>query len=86
MLEKGKYPDVYIFLPKKGIKAKRPVMGLDFASLYFSFIMIYNFFSEKIILSLDEANCVKENGNSLYLISFLFNKYDIYAWCVRHDN
>ncbi|CAI2195994.1 18211_t:CDS:2, partial [Funneliformis geosporum] len=33
-IEKGKYPDVYVFLPKKGIKNKRPVTGLDFASLY----------------------------------------------------
>ncbi|CAI2176066.1 3361_t:CDS:2, partial [Funneliformis geosporum] len=33
-IEKGKYPDVYVFSPKKGIESIRPVTGLDFASLY----------------------------------------------------
>src|SRR4051794_29975719 len=41
-IEKEKYPDAYVFLPKKGIKMKRPVTGLDFTSLYLSFIMTYN--------------------------------------------
>src|SRR5436305_15228160 len=50
-IEKGKYPGAYIFLPKKGIKTKRPVTGLDFASLYPSLIMTYNLSPEKFILS-----------------------------------
>ncbi|CAI2185394.1 2402_t:CDS:2 [Funneliformis geosporum] len=33
-IEKVKYSGVYIFPPKKVIKSGRPVMGLDFASLY----------------------------------------------------
>src|SRR3954452_22490219 len=40
--EKGKYPGAYVFPPKKGIETKRPVTGLDFASLYPSLIMAYN--------------------------------------------
>ncbi|CAI2184846.1 3021_t:CDS:2 [Funneliformis geosporum] len=34
-IEKGKYPDAYVFPPKKGIKSRRPITGLDFALLYF---------------------------------------------------
>ncbi|PKK56360.1 ribonuclease H-like protein, partial [Rhizophagus irregularis] len=33
-IEKGKYPGAYVFPPKKGIENRRPVTGLDFASLY----------------------------------------------------
>src|SRR5206468_1778914 len=33
-IEKGKYPGAYVFPPKKGIETKRPVTGLDFASLW----------------------------------------------------
>ncbi|CAI2199098.1 17653_t:CDS:2, partial [Funneliformis geosporum] len=33
-IEKGKYPDAYVFPPEKGIEMRRPVTGLDFASLY----------------------------------------------------
>ncbi|CAI2192257.1 9797_t:CDS:2 [Funneliformis geosporum] len=48
-IEKGKYPDAYVFSPKKGIVSRRPVTGLDFASLYSSIIMAHNLFSEKFI-------------------------------------
>ena len=85
-IEKGKYPGAYVFPPKKGIESKRPVTGLDFRSLYPSFIMAYNFSPEKIILNPDEADTVEENGNRLQPISFSFNKRDIHAWSVRHDN
>ncbi len=40
--EKSKYPRVYVFPPIKGIENKRPVIGLDFASLYSSLIIAYN--------------------------------------------
>ncbi|CAI2197401.1 11482_t:CDS:2, partial [Funneliformis geosporum] len=33
-IEKGKYPGAYVFPSKKGIESRRPVIGLDFASLY----------------------------------------------------
>ena len=46
--ENGKYPGAYVFLLKKGIKNKRPVTGLDFASLYPSLIMAYNLSPEKL--------------------------------------
>jgi len=85
-IEKGKYPGAYVFPPKKGIETKRPVTGLDFASLYPSLIMTYNLSPEKFILSSKDADIARKNGNTLHEISFPFNKRDIHAWCVRHDN
>ncbi|CAI2194974.1 17767_t:CDS:2, partial [Funneliformis geosporum] len=40
--ETGKYPGAYVFLPVKGLENRRPVTGLDFASLYPSLIITYN--------------------------------------------
>jgi len=57
-IEKNKYSNAYIFLSKKGIEIKRPIMKLDFISLYFSFIMSYNFSLEKMILTYEEANII----------------------------
>ena len=72
-IEKGKYPDAYIFPPKKGIESRRPVTGLNFASLYPSLIMAYNLSPDKIILTHREADIVQNNGNNLYKIEFPFN-------------
>ncbi|PKK57795.1 DNA/RNA polymerase [Rhizophagus irregularis] len=80
-VEKGKYPSAYVFPPKKGIETKRPVMGLDFASLYPSLIMAYNLSPEKFIFNPEEAVIIKKNGNGLHEISFPFNKRTIQAWC-----
>ncbi|RGB25374.1 hypothetical protein C1646_802598 [Rhizophagus diaphanus] len=71
---------------EKGIEAKRPVTGLDFASLYPSLIIAYNLFPEKFIFDLKNADIAQSNGNTLHEISFLFNKRTIQAWYVRHDN
>ena len=49
--ESGSFPGAYIFPPIKGLENKRPVTGLDFASLYPSLIMTYNLSPDKIILS-----------------------------------
>ncbi|RHZ89351.1 hypothetical protein Glove_16g10 [Diversispora epigaea] len=54
-IEKGKYRGAYVFPPKKGIEGKRPVTGLDFASLYPSLMMAYNLSPEKIILNREDA-------------------------------
>ncbi|CAG8851467.1 14918_t:CDS:1, partial [Racocetra persica] len=85
-IEKGKYPGAYVFPPKKGIETKRPVTGLDFASLYPSLIMAYNSSPEKIILNKGEADIVQKNENNLHKIEFLFNNRTLHAWSVRHDN
>src|SRR5207245_1909168 len=58
--EKGKYPEAYVFSPIKGIENKYPVTGLDFASLYPSLIIAYNLSPEKLILSREEANNIRE--------------------------
>ena len=84
-VEKFKYPGAYVFPPKKGIETKRPVTGLDFASLYSSLIMTYNLFPEKIILSKIEADIVRKNGCELHKIEFQFNGRNICAWSVRHN-
>ncbi|CAI2191305.1 4817_t:CDS:1, partial [Funneliformis geosporum] len=65
---------------------ERPVTGLDFASLYPSIIMAYNLSPEKIILDREKADNVCKNGNELHTIEFKFNKRDVQAWCVRHEN
>ncbi|CAB5186435.1 unnamed protein product [Rhizophagus irregularis] len=84
--EKGKYPGAYVFPPKKGIENRRPVTGLDFASLYPSLIMAYNLSPEKIILNQEEADIVEENGGRLHKIEFPFNGRTLRAWSVRHNN
>ena len=65
--ESKKYLEAYIFLPKKDLENKCPVMGLDFASLYPSIIMNYNLSSEKMVSRLLEADALKrENNTSQY--------------------
>src|SRR4051794_40487277 len=48
----GKFPGAYVFPPEKGLENKRPVTGLDFASLYPSIIMSYNLSPEKMVSTL----------------------------------
>ncbi len=78
-IKKGKYPDVYIFLPKKKIETKRSIMRLNFVLLYSNLIMFYNFSSEKIILTYEEADIMQKNENNLYKIEFSFNNHIIYT-------
>jgi DNA polymerase elongation subunit (family B) len=85
-IEKGKYPDAYVFPPKKVIERRRPVTGLDFASLYPSLIMAYNLSPDKIILTNREADIAQNNGNILHKIEFPFNNRNVKAWTVRHNN
>ena len=49
--ETGKFPGAYVFPSVKGLENRRPVTGLDFASLYPSLIITYNLSPDKIILS-----------------------------------
>ncbi|CAI2197511.1 8322_t:CDS:2, partial [Funneliformis geosporum] len=53
---------------------KRPVTGLDFASLCPSLIITYNLFPEKFILSSKDADIARKIGNTLHKIKDLFNK------------
>ncbi|PKY53010.1 DNA/RNA polymerase [Rhizophagus irregularis] len=84
--ETGKYPGAYVFPPVKGLENKRPVTGLDFASLYPSLIMTYNLSPDKIILSREYVDSLKESGKKLHDINFKFNSRDILAWSIEHGN
>ncbi|CAG8586616.1 7402_t:CDS:2 [Cetraspora pellucida] len=84
--ESGKYPGAYVITPIKGLENKRPVTGLDFASLYPSLIMTYNLSPNKIILSREEAINVIRSGKKIHMIKFLFNGQTIEAWSIRHNN
>ncbi|GBB87219.1 hypothetical protein RclHR1_13660003 [Rhizophagus clarus] len=84
--ETRKYPGAYVFPPVKGLKNRRPVTGLDFASLYPSLIMTYNLSPDKIILSREHAESLKESGKKLHEINFKFNSRDIFVWSIEHKN
>ncbi|PKK58991.1 DNA/RNA polymerase [Rhizophagus irregularis] len=84
--ETGKYSGAYVFPPVKGLENRRPVTGLDFASLYPSLIMTYNLSPDKIILSREHAETLKESGKKLHEINFKFNGRDVLAWSIEHGN
>ena len=84
--ETGKYLGAYVFSPVKGLKNRRPVTGLDFASLYSSLIMTYNLSPDKIILSRERADSLKESGKRLHEINFKFNGHNVLAWSIEHEN
>ncbi|CAI2185931.1 1715_t:CDS:2 [Funneliformis geosporum] len=69
-IEKVKYP---------GIETRRPITGLDFASLYPSLIMAYNISLDKIILTYKETDIAEKNGNILHNIEFPFNNCTVQA-------
>jgi DNA polymerase elongation subunit (family B) len=68
--ETGKFPGAYVFPPVKGLENRRPVIGLDFASLYSNLIMTYNLSSDKIILSKEHAVSVEQSDKKLYIGKF----------------
>jgi DNA polymerase elongation subunit (family B) len=77
--ESGKYPGAYVFPLEKGLENKRPVTGLDFASLYPSIIMNYNLSPEKMVSRLSEADALKRENKVLHNIEFRFNGRDVRA-------
>ncbi|CAI2201187.1 12374_t:CDS:1, partial [Funneliformis geosporum] len=70
-IEKGKYPGAYVFPPEKGIIMRRPVTGLDFASLYPSLIMAYNLSLDKVILIHEEADIAEKTETFYIRLSFI---------------
>lgn len=75
-------PEVFVDWLK--LKTKYPVAGLDFASLYPSLIMTYNFSPEMMVHSLDEAIELTKQGKDVYPVRFMFNGREIKGWSVRH--
>ena len=82
--EKGKYPGAFVFPPDKGLENKRPVTGVDAASLYPSIIMAFNLSPETIIIEPQEAEKLAKEGKVLHPISFMFNGRPVKGWSVRH--
>ncbi|PKB91921.1 hypothetical protein RhiirA5_446951, partial [Rhizophagus irregularis] len=76
----------YVFPPVKGLENRRPVTGLDFASLYPNLIITYNLSPDKIILSQEHAVSVEQSDKKLHKIEFLFNNNPQRAWSVQHNN
>lgn len=62
----------------------RPVVCLDFASLYPSLIMTYNLSPEKFVETADEAQRLEAEGYSLYCTKFMFGGAEVVGWFVRH--
>jgi len=84
--ETGKFPGAYVFPLVKGLENRRPVTGLDFASLYPSLIMTYNLSPDKIILSRKHAESLRDSGKTLHEINFKFNGNNVFAWSIKHNN
>ena len=75
------YPGGYVFPPVKGIERDIPIVGLDFASLYPSLIMTYNFSPEKFIATAQKA-AKYETTN----VNFGSSLGSIIGWFVKHKN
>ncbi|RGB25281.1 hypothetical protein C1646_771967 [Rhizophagus diaphanus] len=70
------FPGAYVYPPIKGLENRRPITGLDFASLYLSLIMTYNLSPDKIILSRKHAESPRDK-KGLYAIML---EYLYYKW------
>jgi DNA polymerase elongation subunit (family B) len=95
--EKDHYPGAWVFAPNRGLNNKRPVTGLDFASLYPSLMMAYNLSPDMIVYDELTAKGLIEEGYSIHHIKpFDFergekkgaaeNKHlNVEGWSVRHN-
>jgi DNA polymerase elongation subunit (family B) len=77
----------YVVEPETGLENKRPVTGLDFASLYPSLIRTYNFSPEYIVTSKERKEKLEKEGHKLHHIKFPGPKgTTIEGWTVWHEN
>lgn len=99
--KKVKYPGAWVFPPKKGLNAKRPVVGLDFSSLYPSLMMCYNLSKECAIEDKPEnakfIQMLRDRGYYLRRIEFeatvtdenapdCGSKVMVSGFAIRHSN
>ena len=70
----------------KDFDRERPVVGLDFNSLYPSLIETYNLSPEKIIIDTEKANQYRELGYPLYEIDFMYGERNVIGWSILHNN
>jgi DNA polymerase elongation subunit (family B) len=95
--EKDHYPGAWVFPPTRGLNAKRPITGLDFASLYPSLMMTYNLSPDMVVDNREEAEKLAAEGYSIYHIKpfqyergaekgSAMNKHlTAEGWTVRHN-
>lgn len=95
--EKDHYPGAWVFPPERGLHARRPITGLDFASLYPSLMMTYNLSPDMVVYDKATADALAAEGYSIHHIKpFQFergkekgaaeNKHlTIEGWTVRHN-
>lgn len=85
--EDFKFIGAFVVEPETGLENKRPVTGLDFASLYPSLIRAYNFSPEYIVTSKERKEKLEKEGYRLHHIKFPGPKGStIEGWTVWHDN
>ncbi len=65
---------------------KRPIVGLDFASLYPSLMRAYNFSPEMCVLDRNFAKELANKGVGLTKVKFVFNGITRKAWFIKHNN
>jgi DNA polymerase elongation subunit (family B) len=80
-----KFAGAHVFDPIKGLESKRPVIPLDFKSLYPNIFIGFNLSPEKFISDPDLAQDLINRGYNLYHIDFDFKNQHYDAWFVRHN-
>lgn len=94
--DKDHYPGAWVFPPIRGIHRRRPITGLDFASLYPSLMMTYSLSPEMTIEDPEEAAELEKEGYTLHKIGpFEFERgaekgknttlMQASGWTVRHN-
>lgn len=63
-----------------------PVTGLDFSSLYPSLIMTYNLDPSYLVRDENYKNYLESQGETFNKIEFTFNKKNVIAWTLAHNN
>ncbi len=66
--EKDHYPGGWVYPPERGLHNVRPITGMDFASLYPSLMMTYNFSPDMVITDKATMEELVKEGYSLHHI------------------
>lgn len=95
--QKDHYPGGWVFHPERGLHNDRPITGIDYASLYPSLMMCYNYSPDMIVRTQSEADRLIALGYTLHRIEpFDYevgeekakpgNRHCVAAgWTVRHN-
>lgn len=66
--DKDHYPGAWVFPPERGLNNKRPITGLDFASLYPSLMRAFNLSPDMVVSDPEFAAQLMAEGYKLYKI------------------